>query len=71
MTAGEQLIERGRKEGLTTGQQQMLLTLLRTRFGAIPATAVARVQTADSNHLEAWANRVLTAASLDDVLDGA
>jgi predicted transposase YdaD len=75
MTAGEQLIERGRKDGLEkglrAGQEQILLKLLRARFGALPDAAAARIHAADSARLDAWADRVLTAATLDDVLDGA
>jgi predicted transposase YdaD len=67
MTAGEQLIERGVK----TGQERSLLKLLRARFGALPDVAAARIHAADSTRLDAWLDRVLTAATLDDVLDGA
>jgi hypothetical protein len=66
MTAGEQLIERGMK----VGQEKILLKLLRARFGALPDAAAARIHAADSARLDAWADRVLTAATLDDVLDG-
>lgn len=75
VTAGEQLIERGRLKGLQEGLQEglqtarnMLLKLLRTRFGALPDDAVARVQAADSAQLDLWAERVLTAATLAEVL---
>jgi hypothetical protein len=67
MTAGEQLIERGRKDG----QERSLLKLLRARFGALPDAAATRIHAADSTRLDAWLDRVLTAATLDDVLDGA
>ena len=66
MTAGEQLIERGRKDAL----ERSVLRLLRTRFGALPDAAARRIRAADSARLDAWLDRVLTAATLDDVLDG-
>src|SRR5262249_2969554 len=66
MTAGEQLVERGRKEG----EERILLRLLRTRFGALPEAAVAQIRAADSARLDAWADRVLTATTLAEVLDG-
>jgi len=70
MTAGEQLIERGRKEGERKGEERSLLKLLRARFGTLPEAAVARVYAADTTRLDAWLDRVLTAATLDEVLDG-
>ena len=74
MTAGEQLIERGRtdglKDGLKVGQERSLLKLLRARFGALPEAAAARIHAADSTRLDAWFDRALTAATLDDALDG-
>ncbi|AUX43495.1 uncharacterized protein SOCE26_049440 [Sorangium cellulosum] len=72
VTAGEQLIERGRQEGLRKGRQEgqrdMLLKLLRGRFGALPDDAVARVQAADLPQLDRWFDRGLTAATLAEVL---
>jgi len=65
MTAGEQLIERGRQEG----QRGMLLRLLRKRFGALPSEVETRVQGAGQEQIEIWADRVLTAASLAEVLE--
>ena len=67
MTAGEQLIERGKK----TGQEQSLVKLLRARFGALPEAAAARIRAANSAQLDAWFDRALTATVLNDVLDGA
>jgi len=69
MTAGEQLIERGRQEGVVKGQRLIVLKLLRKRFGALPSEAEARVQAAGADQLDAWAERVLTAATLAEVLE--
>jgi flagellar biosynthesis/type III secretory pathway protein FliH len=75
MTAAEQLMERGRQQGLDRGREQgreqgrkeMLLDLLRERFGALPDAIVARVAAADMAQLVVWSKRVLTAPTLDDV----
>jgi hypothetical protein len=63
-TVADQLIERGRQEG----QRGLLLKLLRQRFGALPEDVAARVARADASQIEQWAERVLTAATLAEVL---
>jgi len=52
-----------------------LLKLLKRRFGEIPESAVARLDTADTKQLSLWTDRVLDAedhvleaASIDEVL---
>ena len=60
--------DEGRDEGLKIGARNLLLKLLRTRFGALPEAAAARIQAADAAQLDVWAERVLTASTLDDVL---
>jgi hypothetical protein len=47
----------------------MLLQQLRTRFGPLPKTAVARVEAAEPEQPTRWARRILTATTLRDVLD--
>jgi hypothetical protein len=59
----------GRKEGHEEGQRRMLLKLLDARFGRLPDVTVARVNAAPLADLETWAERVLTAPTLADVLD--
>ena len=49
------------------GQRAMLLRLLGRRFGAVPEQIAARVAAATQQELERWCDRVLDAASLDDV----
>jgi hypothetical protein len=58
----------GHSEGHSEGQREMLLRQLGKRFGALPEDAVARVNAAGPTELEAWFDRVLTAASLAEVL---
>ncbi|MFO0593615.1 MAG: Rpn family recombination-promoting nuclease/putative transposase [Polyangiaceae bacterium] len=60
---------RGEREGERKGRAQTLLEQLAARFGALPADVSARVQAADEATLAAWTMRVLTAATLEDVLE--
>lgn len=60
-------IERGVERGLKQGQRRVLLRLLGRRFGEVPASIVERVNGADEDTLDTWADRVLTAKTLDDV----
>ena len=65
----EKGIRQGRKEGLTKGARAILTRLLTRRFGPLPGNATARIRRADRATLERWTDRILTARSLDDVLD--
>jgi hypothetical protein len=58
----------GRDEGRKEGERRVLLRQLRARFGELPAAAVARIEAADVAELERWADRVLAAKTLDEVL---
>lgn len=73
MTAGEKLIERGRqeghREGRREGQRALLLKLLGTRFGALPASVVARVNAADLDQLDRWFERGIAAPALAAVFE--
>ncbi|PQJ95588.1 Rpn family recombination-promoting nuclease/putative transposase [Chromatium okenii] len=64
----EQGLEKGRIEGVATGATQakaeMLLLLLRQRFGALPAALETQIQSAPSAALDAWIVRILTATDL-------
>jgi predicted transposase YdaD len=72
MTAAQILEQRGWERGLARGREQgareMLLMQLRTRFGDVPDGARARIEAATKARLEVWAQRVLTAGSVDEVL---
>jgi hypothetical protein len=46
----------------------MFFKLLRARFGDLPETAVARVNAAELGQLDTWAERVLSAQTLADVI---
>ena len=58
-----------RRESRKEGERSLLLRLLRSRFGELPAAAVARIEAADIADLERWGERILGAGTLDEVLD--
>ncbi|MDF9392792.1 MULTISPECIES: Rpn family recombination-promoting nuclease/putative transposase [Methylococcus] len=64
--------QEGRQEGIQEGRTQGEIALLRRqltrRFGPLPAWAEARLAQASTDQCEAWADRLLEAGSLEDVL---
>ncbi len=54
---------RGRQEG----ESNLLLRLLKRRFGAVPEWVSARLNQANTDLLETWGDRVLDAQSLEEV----
>ncbi len=62
-------VAQGRDQGRREGERAILLRLLRARFGELPEAAVARVEGAEIAVLEQWAERVLSAKTLAEVLD--
>lgn len=60
-------LREGRQEGRHEGEANLLARQLHKRFGPLSAEARARLDTADSALLALWAERVLDAASLDEV----
>jgi hypothetical protein len=73
MTAGERLIQQGEERGLQRGRQEgeraILLRLLRKRFGNdVDGEVVQRVEAASSEQIEVWAERVLSAGTLAELL---
>ena len=69
MTAGQRLIEQGRQQGIQQGAQGMFLRLLRQRFGdAVNAQVEQRIATASLEQVETWTGRVLSAATLPEVI---
>jgi predicted transposase YdaD len=67
----EDLVEFGKDEGLARGrlegEAKLLLRQLALRFRTVPDEVAARVRSASEAELERWGERVLTAASLDEV----
>jgi predicted transposase YdaD len=80
MNTAEQLVEMGRREGEAKGRTEgrnegradalrgTLLKLLVLRFGPVPADVAARIDAADADTLDRWTERVLAAASANDVV---
>jgi predicted transposase YdaD len=75
MTAAEKLRaegreegrEEGRAEGRERGKAELLLRQLPLRFGPLTKELQARVGDAGSDALDLWAERVLSASSIEDV----
>ena len=77
MTAGQQLIEQGRQQGRQEGRREgrregecaLLLRQLRRRFGdTVNADIEQRIATAPIEQIDTWAERVLSAATLTELL---
>jgi predicted transposase/invertase (TIGR01784 family) len=69
VTAGQQLIEQGRREGRREGECAVLLRQLRRRFGNAVDTAIEqRIATASIEQIDTWTERVLSAATLTELL---
>jgi hypothetical protein len=59
--------QESRQEGRQEGEAQMLLRLLRLKFGPPNPETVERVHSADADRLLEWGERVLTAKRLADI----
>ena len=69
MTLAERLMERGRAQGARKGQIKLLLKMLGLRFGTLPPEISAWLEAGTEADLERWAERLLVAASLEEVFD--
>jgi len=63
----EKGIEKGIIEGKAQGQASVLLKQLQIRFGGVDSQYRQRIEQADADTLLLWAERVLTADSIEDV----
>lgn len=61
--------QRARDEGRQEGVRVVLERQLRRRFGTLPPAVGVRLGAASEADLEAWADNVLDAATLDDVFE--
>lgn len=68
MTFAEQFRQKGRQEGRQEGQAGLLQKLLTLKFGELSQEHLARLHAADEEQLERYTERLLGAASLDEVL---
>nr|VFK36494.1 MAG: protein of unknown function (DUF4351) [Candidatus Kentron sp. LPFa] len=62
----EGLLE-GEAKGETKGEAKLLMRQLSRRFQSLPNEVTDRIQKADTNTIEIWADRILDAKSLDEV----
>jgi flagellar biosynthesis/type III secretory pathway protein FliH len=64
-------IQLGRQEGFEQGRRrgeaELLLRLLRSKFGSVPRNIQALLRNAEPDQLLEWGERLVTASSLDDV----
>jgi hypothetical protein len=63
----EQGIEKGMAEGMQTGERAVLIRQLSRRFGSLSAETLSRLDNANQQQLEAWADRILDARTLEEV----
>lgn len=68
MTIAERLRHEGRHEGVHEGRVAALLTLIEQRFGPQPDAVHRHIHAASNATLDVWTSRILTAASLDELL---
>ena len=61
--------QEGFQEGFQKAYVELLMIQLTLRFGALPEAAVAHVRSADVAQLDRWIDRVLTAPTLEELLD--
>ena len=60
-------VERGKQEGRLEGKQAMLRRQAHARFGALPDAVEAKIAAADEATLDAMADRVIVAATVEDL----
>lgn len=66
--AREEGVQQGRHQGLQQGRAELLIHMLAHRFGPLPTEVRQRLERADAEEIQVWADRVLDADSLDQVL---
>ncbi|MCP5161918.1 MAG: DUF4351 domain-containing protein [Hahellaceae bacterium] len=65
----EQGVEQGREEGIGQGEALVLAKLLTKRFGTLPAWVEDKLNNASAPQLEAWAERIFDADSLEQFFE--
>ena len=67
-TWSERTRQEGIQQGLQQGEAAVLIRQLRKKFGNLPDEQRQRIETADTETLLEWSERILTAESIDEVL---
>ncbi len=62
-------VKQGLKVGLLEGKRQALLSQIRIRFGALSEDYSKRLSSADEHLVQHWTERILDAASLDELFE--
>ena len=70
ITTAERIRRKARKEGRQEGRIELLLLQLTARFGPLPEATEALVRDASAETLDQWAEEVLTAKTLKQLLNG-
>ncbi|HEX9737042.1 MAG TPA: DUF4351 domain-containing protein, partial [Thermoanaerobaculia bacterium] len=60
-------LREGKQEGLREGEAEVVLRQMESKHGPLPARAMERVRSADAEQLLVWAERILTAGSLNEI----
>jgi predicted transposase/invertase (TIGR01784 family) len=68
MTGAQILRAEGRVEGRAQGKAQILLRQLTLRFGSLPEATQQKLWQASAEQLDVWAERVITGASVEEIL---
>ena len=64
----ERAMANSRAKWERNGMGNLLLNMLEARFGTLPEAVAERIRAADTETLQRWSLRLLTAATIDDVL---
>ena len=70
ITTAERIRRKARKEGRQEGRIELLLRLLAARFGPLPEATEVLVRDASAETIDQWAEEVLTAKTLKQLLNG-
>ena len=69
MTLAQQWIAEGEAKGRVEGERALLRVLIAHKFGVIPRSVEAALETADESSLSVWADRIFSARSAEEVVD--
>jgi hypothetical protein len=64
---GKTIADQFREEGELVGKRKLLLRQVRKRFGDVSPTVEERIRSADPDTLDRWAERILTATTIDEL----
>ena len=60
-------LEQGLEQGLERGKREVLLRLVRRRFGELPEWVTTRLEAGSAAELDQWTERILVARDLDEM----